>query len=124
LPDNEVPRTTPSVTFGTTRAHRPVFRRRAASEELAARARLLLVAESAGYPIPQAVRDMVTALGGEHLAQIRLEVEGFETRVAVVEVLGYLQALLARQLAVEEMVEAMYRLPTLVVDRFTHHPLP
>jgi hypothetical protein len=44
--------------------------------------------------------------------------------VAVIEVLGYLQALLAGQLAVEEMVEAMYRLPTLVVDRFTHHPLP
>ena len=81
--------------------------------------RLLLVAEGPGDPVPQALGDVVAALGSQHLAKVRLEIERLETRMAAVEVLRYLQTLLARQLTVEKMVETVNRLPAFVVDRFT-----
>jgi hypothetical protein len=85
---------------------------------------LLLVAQRPGNPVPKALGDVVTALGREHVAKIRFEVEGLEAGMAAVQVLGYLHTLLAGQLAIEKMVEAVYRLPTLIVVRFAHHQLP
>jgi hypothetical protein len=86
--------------------------------------RLLLVAQGPGNPLSQGVGNVVPALGGEHMAQIRLEVERFEAGMAAIQVPGYLHTLVARQLAVEKVVEAVDRLPTLIVDWFAHHQLP